>query len=188
MEKKKKKIKPRSAKNKGMSLQKDICRTLSMISKIPWGEDELIASRPMGQSGVDIILMGKAAELFPFSIEAKNQETWDVFATLKQAIVNKKENTFWCVVYSKNYAENIIIFDKWDFKKILSLKTRKRYFDHAQNYEHLQNISLQKWFYKERMPKRNVLLFQKENNYFVALWFKQFVLSYKAELKAQGKI
>ena len=55
-------IKTSSAKAKGRSLQQWVCQKISDLLNIPWGKDELIASREMGQSGVDIRLIGEAQE------------------------------------------------------------------------------------------------------------------------------
>ena len=81
--KKKKRIKISSAKAKGRNLQKWVCGKISKLLNIPWGKDELIASREMGQSGTDVRLIGEALEKFPYSVECKWQETWSIPAWVK---------------------------------------------------------------------------------------------------------
>jgi hypothetical protein len=85
----KKRIKTSSAKAKGRNLQKWTCQKISELLGIPWGKDELIASREMGQSGTDVRLVEEAQERFPFSVECKYQETWSVPSWIKQAKKNQ---------------------------------------------------------------------------------------------------
>ena len=108
-------IKIRSRKNKGKKLQNDVAKRISKLLDIPWGKDELIASREMGQPGVDVRLIGKALELFPFSIEAKNVEKLNLYEAIKQAKDNQKEGTSWLLVTKKNFHEPIVVMDMEDF-------------------------------------------------------------------------
>lgn len=179
-------IKPRSAKNKGKKFQNEICADLSLLSDIPWGDDRLIASRGMGQHGVDIILMGEAFKLFPFSFEVKNQKTWNINDDVSQAITNKKEGSWWGVIYKTNHKKAVLILDKWDFKEILSLETRLKFIDKAHNKEHLKSISLQKWIYEKKFSDKDVITFVRKNVYCVALKWKTFLKAYKYELKLKG--
>ena len=112
-------MKSRSRKNKGKRLQNWICEKLSYITGIPWGKDELIASREIGQNGCDVRLIGKAKELIPFSIEAKNQEKWKIPEYIEQAKSNMYEGTNWIVVCKKNRVDPIVIMDAETFFKLL---------------------------------------------------------------------
>src|SRR5690606_40989399 len=47
---------------------------VSEVLQIPWGRDEMIAPREMGQSGTDVRLVGEAAQRLPFAIECKAQD------------------------------------------------------------------------------------------------------------------
>ena len=94
----KKKITPASAKAKGRLFQQWVCRQISALLDIPWGKDELIASREMGQAGTDIRLIGEAQERFPFSVECKWQEKWAVPAWIKQAKIKKRERIGCCLL------------------------------------------------------------------------------------------
>ena len=70
-------MKPSSAKAKGRRLQQWVMQRVADLLHMPCGPDTRIASREMGQNGVDIRLVGRAALLFPFSVECKNCERWN---------------------------------------------------------------------------------------------------------------
>lgn len=115
----KKRIKTSSAKAKGRYLQKWVCNKISDLLGIPWGKDELIASREMGQSGTDVRLVGYAQEKFPFSVECKYQETWSVPSWIAQAKENQKEGTDWLLIMRKNHKEPVVVMDGERFFEIL---------------------------------------------------------------------
>ena len=121
-------MKPRSAKNKGRILQVWIAKQISKITGIECGKDLDIESRQMGQSGVDVLLRGRAAELFPYSIEAKNQESWSLPAWIKQSKGNMKPNTDWLLFCKKNYHEEIVVMDASRFfelyKRLLEAESK----------------------------------------------------------------
>ena len=75
------------------------------------GKDKEIESREMGQSGVDIKLYAKAKEMFPFSVECRNRERWDIPAWIKQIKSIQNEGTDWLLVISKNRYTPVIIMD-----------------------------------------------------------------------------
>lgn len=110
-------------KAKGRKFQQQIMKRISDLLDIPCGKDELIASREMGQQGVDIRLIGKALELFPFSCEAKNQESWSIHKFIKQAKENLIKGTDWLLFCKRNREKPIVILDAESFfrlyKKIL---------------------------------------------------------------------
>jgi len=116
----KKRISVQSAKAKGRRAQQWIMRKISKLTGIPCGKDELIASREMGQSGTDVRLIGEAQKKFPFSVEAKYQETWSVPSWIRQAKENQKEGTDWLLLAKKNQHEYIIILDAEVFFKLLT--------------------------------------------------------------------
>lgn len=113
-------IKPRSAKNKGKRLQNVTCEYVSKYTGIPWGSGDefLIRSREMGLSGVDVILLGKAREMFPFSIECKAVEAFSMVPTIKQAETNTKEGDDWLIVHHNSKLKNpVVIIDIETFFK-----------------------------------------------------------------------
>ncbi len=115
----KRKISVSSAKAKGRSLQQWTCKKISELLDIPWGKDELIASREMGQPGTDVRLVGEAQERFPFSVECKWQEAWSVLAWIKQAQENQKAGTDWLLVIKKNRIKPVVVMDGERFFELL---------------------------------------------------------------------
>lgn len=112
-------MKSRSRKNKGKRLQNWVCERLSQLLGIPWGKDCLIASREMGQTDVDIRLIGRAKELLPFSIECKNQESWSLPKFIEQAKANEEPGRNWLLVLSKNNFKPIVVMDSETFFKLM---------------------------------------------------------------------
>jgi len=107
-----------SRKAKGRRLQSWAAKAISKITKIPWGKDELIAPREMGQTGTDVRLIGEALKKFPFSVECKYQETWALPSWIKQAKENQKEGTCWLLICKKNFGDPIVVIDAEVFFEI----------------------------------------------------------------------
>lgn len=114
-----KRIKVSSAKAKGRNLQKLIAKKISELLDIPYGKDEEIESRQMGGSGVDVVLSKRVLKLFPYSIECKNQERFNVVSAIQQTIDNQKENTEWLLFFTKNRFPTTVIMDCNHFFEIL---------------------------------------------------------------------
>lgn len=115
----KRKISISSAKAKGRNLQQWTCKKISELLNIPWGKDELIASREMGQPGTDVKLVGEAQERFPFSVECKWQESWSVLTWIKQAQENQKAGTDWLLIMKKNRIKPVVVMDGERFFELL---------------------------------------------------------------------
>jgi len=84
-------IKPRSAKNKGLEWQKEICQVIADITgeEFDQSKDDCnIHSRESGLSGTDIILRGAAKEKFPYSVECKNCKSISLPMWISQAESN----------------------------------------------------------------------------------------------------
>ena len=111
-------MKPQSCKAKGRKLQQYIAEQISNILGIPWGKDELIRSRGMGQSGVDVPVVGKAKELFPWSIECKNTEKLNLWQSVKQARDNQQDGTDWLLVVKRNHESPVVVMDSMIFFKL----------------------------------------------------------------------
>lgn len=117
---KKKKISPQSCKAKGRVFQKEIAEKISKLTGISWGKDEDIEPREMGQSGVDIKLYGEAKKKFPFAVECKYQERWQIPAWIRQAKENIKKGMDWLLFVRKNHMKpGIVIMDIDTFFKLL---------------------------------------------------------------------
>jgi len=114
----------KSRKAKARTLQNWVASKISELLNIPWGKDKQIQGREMGQSGVDIKLLGETLSLFPYSIECKNTETWNVLDAIKQVKANQLEGTDWLVFLKKNRHEPVVIMDAEKFfelyKRILN--------------------------------------------------------------------
>jgi hypothetical protein len=112
-------IKISSAKDKGRRLQKWVCWKISELIGIQVGPDELIASRPMGQSGTDVVLKGQAADRFPFSIECKYCETWHIPTWIAQAKKNNVEGRDWLLFVKRNRIDPVVVLDAEVFMKLM---------------------------------------------------------------------
>ncbi len=100
-----------SAKAKGRNLQQWVCEQISYLLGLPWGKDELIASREASQTGTDVRLIGEAKRRFPFSVECKHQETWSIPAWIKQAQANQAIGTDWLLVVKRNRMPPVVMMD-----------------------------------------------------------------------------
>lgn len=99
---------PRTRKAKGRKFQQEIAKRISEILDIPVEKDGDIESRPMGQSGPDVILRGTAKELFPFVVETKFCEKWDIHKWIKQA---RHYGDNWLLFCKKSRSKPIVVMD-----------------------------------------------------------------------------
>ena len=118
---KKRRISVSAGKAKGRRLQQWTAKWISLITNIPWGKDELIASREMGQNGVDVRLIGEAKKLFPFSVECKNCEKWSIQQWIYQDKQNLIKNTAWLLVAKRNHMDPVVIMDAVHFMKLMGV-------------------------------------------------------------------
>ncbi len=121
----KKRISVASAKDKGRRLQNWTCEQISKFIKMPWGKDEHVAPREMGQSGTDVRLVGKARKRFPFSVECKYQESWSIHQWIKQARDNKEKKMDWLLICRRNRMDPIVVMDAKAFFRMLRKLRRK---------------------------------------------------------------
>lgn len=116
-------IKIPSAKSKGRNLQKKVCEDIASLLNIEYNQSDdlcLIHSREMGQSGVDIILRGDTLFEFPFSIECKSSESFNLAKTIEQAKANKRSGTDWMVVHKrKSFSSPVVMLDWSVFLSIM---------------------------------------------------------------------
>ncbi len=104
-------MKTSSGKAKGRRLQQWVARKIGEATGYPVGTDKEIESRPMGQSGPDIRLMGEVRKDFPFSVEAKNCEKWDVHAWKDQAMHNTEPEMDWMIIAKRNNGKPVLFMD-----------------------------------------------------------------------------
>ena len=76
---------PQSAKAKGRKLQKWFRQLL--IDQLNINPEDL-ESRSMGAGGEDLIMSSGARQMFPYSVECKNQESLNVWNAFEQAKKN----------------------------------------------------------------------------------------------------
>lgn len=104
-------IKIASAKAKGRRLQQEIAQKIADITKCIYGKDEDIESRPMGQAGTDVILRGKAKELFPFAVECKACESWSIHSWIDQSKKNKGKFDTWLLFARRSREKTVVVMD-----------------------------------------------------------------------------
>jgi hypothetical protein len=120
---KKKPISVAARKAKGRRLQKQIAECISKITGIPAEKDGDIEPRPMGQNGRDVILRGKAKELFIFhGIECKNQESFGIWAALAQA---EEHGGKPIVFFKRNHSETYVALKADDFFDLYKLALKE---------------------------------------------------------------
>ncbi len=118
-------MKIQSAKAKGRTLQKWVCEKIAEVTGLEWGKDKPIESRPMSQSGVDVRLDREALAKFPFSVETKFQEKWNVPQWIDQAKSNTIDGTDWLLVIKRSKEKPVVIMDAEAFFKILMSNTSR---------------------------------------------------------------
>lgn len=122
LEKSLKKIKPRSAKNKGLNYQKKIACVIGEIIGIEatQSDDSLIQSRLSSQNGTDIIFHGEAKEKFPYSVECKSCSSISLPAWIRQAKENETEKEKWLLfIHSPKLDDkDVVTMSLETFKKI----------------------------------------------------------------------
>ena len=75
----------------------------------------------MGESGVDIQLVGKARELFPFAVECKNQERINIWESWEQCEDNaKKEKLMPALFFKRNRKLPLVTLRASDFFMLLN--------------------------------------------------------------------
>lgn len=120
--KKKQRISHSSAKAKGKELQRWACRKISELTGYEWGasgEDKPIESRAMGQHGPDVRMESQVRKLFPYSVETKWQETWNVPGWIEQAKENEMEGTNWLLVIKRSRKDPVVVMDADAFFELM---------------------------------------------------------------------
>ena len=108
------KMKTSSAKAKGRLLQKWFATLL--IEELDLDPDDL-ESRPMGSGGEDIIMGKQSRNVFPYSIECKNQEAVNVWKAYEQAESNCKGYEP-LVVIKRNRVKPLVLCDAEYFVRL----------------------------------------------------------------------
>jgi len=104
-------MKTQSAKAKGRKLQQWFTKLLIDVLGM---DEEDMESRPMGSQGEDIIMGKLSRNLFPYSIECKNQESVNVWKAYAQATENCKGYEP-LVVIKRNRSKPLVLVDAEHF-------------------------------------------------------------------------
>lgn len=107
-------MKTSSAKAKGRKLQQWFANVLVEGLGL---DSEDIESRPMGSQGEDIILGKQSREIFPYSVECKNQEAVNVWKAYEQASENCKGYEP-LVVIKRNRHKPLVLVDAEHFVEL----------------------------------------------------------------------
>jgi hypothetical protein len=107
-------MKTSSAKAKGRKLQQWFASVL--VEGLGLDAEDL-ESRPMGSQGEDIILGKQSREIFPYSVECKNQEAVNVWKAYEQASENCKGYEP-LVVIKRNRHKPLVLVDAEHFVEL----------------------------------------------------------------------
>jgi hypothetical protein len=122
-EKKKRRITVRSSKNKGKNFQNKICEKIAKLTgEVFDNQDDNapIQSRQMGQAGVDVLLRGRALELFNYSCECKAGESIGIWKAIRQAKNNQKKESNWLLfLKKKEFKSSFVLLETDIFFDIL---------------------------------------------------------------------
>jgi hypothetical protein len=110
-------IKSKSCKNKGKRLQNEIVKLI--LDYYPQLTTDDVKSNIGSENGVDVQLSTAAKKLFPYSIEAKNQETAKIWAWLEQSEKNCHPNTDPLLIFRRNRSKTYVTLNIEDFFKLL---------------------------------------------------------------------
>jgi hypothetical protein len=108
-----------SNKGKGRNLQRWVCDKVASLLGVSWDnqdDESLVASRQMGQHGVDIILRGDARRRFPWDIECKAVKELRIADAVRQAESNVGEGRLGVVVYRQTNTDPVVIMSWGTFE------------------------------------------------------------------------
>lgn len=106
-----------SRKSKGRTLQKLVRDVVLKTFKELEPDD--VRSTSMGAGGVDLQLSPLAKRLFPFSLECKNQEAVNVWASYEQAKKNTLKDTKPLLVIKRNRTDPLVVIALTDFMELV---------------------------------------------------------------------
>ncbi len=106
-------MKPSSAKAKGRRLQQQLAKDVTAAFGLAEGD---VLSRSSGATGTDLILSPAAAKVFPFAVEAKNQERVNIWQSWAQTDMDSRKTTGLqpLLVVSRNGVSQPLAILAWD--------------------------------------------------------------------------
>ena len=111
-------MRTQSCKAKGRKLQQMVAADILSLHPCLSAED--VRSTPMGSHGEDVQLSAQARKLFPFSVEAKNQERMNVWSSFEQCEKNCSKEAMPLLVFKKNRSEPLCALRWRDFLSLIS--------------------------------------------------------------------
>lgn len=112
-------VNTRSAKNKGVRLQNEIVAAIcARFPSLAPGID--VKGRTMGETGCDVLLSTPARVLFPFAVEARNQEAvniWQAWEDAKRHAERERLNAL--AVIHRNRSDTLVVIDLATFLGVL---------------------------------------------------------------------
>lgn len=110
-------MKTSSAKAKGRKL----CRLVAdkILARFPLLHPDDVKITSSGATGEDLSLSPLARQKFPFSIECKNQEKINIWASLEQAEKNANGHTP-LLIFSRNRSKTYCVLEIDDFMSLFT--------------------------------------------------------------------
>ena len=110
-------MKTSSAKGKGRRL----CHELrdALLEWAPDLNERDIQVTPSGVNGPDLYLSPKAEEIFPFTFECKNQESLNIWASIKQSESHQRDQLTPILVFKRNRTEPMVCLKLDHFLKLI---------------------------------------------------------------------
>lgn len=105
-------MKPSSAKAKGRRLQQQLAQDVTRAFALQDGD---VLSRSSGATGTDLILSPAATKVFPFAVEAKNQERVNIWQSWNQSSANAGGCLQPVLVISRNGVSTPLAILAWDY-------------------------------------------------------------------------
>jgi hypothetical protein len=103
----------KSRKAKARTLQNAIAADICAVFPVLGSAD--VHPAIMGQSGIDICLSSRARDVFPYAVEAKNQEAVSIWQAIKQTEANaEKERLTPLLIIKRNRTAPYVVL-QWDF-------------------------------------------------------------------------
>jgi len=111
-------MRTQSCKAKGRKLQQMVAADILTLHPSLTAED--VRSTPMGSHGEDVQLSSQAKKLFPFSVEAKNQERMNVWTSFEQCEKNCSKEVMPLLVFKKNRSNPLCALRWKDFLSLIA--------------------------------------------------------------------
>lgn len=109
-------MKTSSAKGKGRRLCAKVREEL--LSWAPDLSERDIQVTPSGLNGPDLYLSPRAEEIYPLTFECKNQESINIWASIKQSESHQRDQLIPVLVFARNRTEPMVCLKLEHFLKL----------------------------------------------------------------------